>query len=107
MHDMSTITNSASKPITRIFFAGAERPPGATLPTNVSGDCPHHHRTPEAAQRCIDQLDRSIKNGHGPNAYADREVMVQEGRWRNGKWWALSSTTEPWRLVQAGERPRG
>lgn len=62
----------------RWFFAGAARIPGTGLPGNVTGDCPHRHRTPEAAQRCIDAADRAIKAGHGPAAYSDRVVMVHE-----------------------------
>lgn len=61
----------------RYFIAGSARMiPGTGLPANVTGDCPHRHRTPEAAQRCIDALDRSIKRGHGRNAYADRVVVA-------------------------------
>lgn len=61
----------------RYYFAGGRRMPGTGLPANVTGDCPHRHRTPEAAERCIDDMDRAIKRGHGPNAYCDRIVMVQ------------------------------
>jgi hypothetical protein len=60
------------------YYAGAPCIPGTGLPRNVTGNCPHEHRTPEAAQRCIDALDRAIKRGHGPNAYCDRIVMVYE-----------------------------
>jgi hypothetical protein len=58
------------------YVAGATWLPGTMVPNNVTGECPHKHRTPEAAQRCIDRLDRSIKRGYGPNAFADRHVMV-------------------------------
>lgn len=61
------------------FYAGAPNIPGTGMPRNVTGNCPHRHRTPEAAQRCIDAADRSIKAGHGPNAYADQIVMVHAG----------------------------
>jgi hypothetical protein len=60
------------------YYAGAPRRPGTPIPMNVTGDCPHRHRSPEAAQRCIDDMDRSIKRGHGQNAYCDRVVMVVE-----------------------------
>lgn len=59
-----------------IYYGGAPRHPGTPLPSNVTGECPHEHRTPEAAQRCIDDVDRSIKRGNGPGAYCDRVVMV-------------------------------
>ncbi len=42
---------------------------------NVTGDCPHRHRTAEAAQACIDRTDRAIKRGHGRYAYCDRWVI--------------------------------
>lgn len=58
------------------YTAGAPWHAGTMLPTNVTGECPHEHRSPEAAQRCIDALDRSIKRGHGQHAHADRRVMV-------------------------------
>lgn len=61
-----------------IYIAGACYHPGTTLPNNVTGECPHRHRTPEAAQKCIDTLDASIKRGHGSNAYCDRIVMVED-----------------------------
>lgn len=60
------------------YYAGAPRRPGSNLPNNVTGECKHRHKTPEAAQRCIDALDRSIKRGHGEAAYCDRVVMVRE-----------------------------
>jgi hypothetical protein len=67
------------------YRAGAPWHPGTNLPRNVTGECPHRHRTPQAAQRCIDELDRSIKNGHGAGAYCDRVVMAEDhdngGRW--------------------------
>lgn len=66
------------------FYAGAPLMPGTNLPSNVTGECGHKHRTPEAAERCITALDRAIKRGHGPNAYCDRVVMARwphpEGR---------------------------
>jgi len=58
------------------YMAGAAWAPGTTMPDNVTGECGHRHRTPEAAQRCIDKLDRAIKRGHGPNAYCDRAVVI-------------------------------
>ncbi len=58
------------------YIAGGKRHPGTNLPSNVTGDCAHLHRTPEAAQACIDDMDRSIKIGHGERAYCDRLVLV-------------------------------
>lgn len=57
------------------YIAGAPFMPGTNLPSNVTGECPHRHRTPEAAQRCIDDMDRRIKRGHGRHAYCDRVVI--------------------------------
>lgn len=57
------------------YVAGSPWHAGTNLHRNVTGECPHHHRTPDAAQKCIDALDRAIKRGHGRNAYADRVVM--------------------------------
>lgn len=61
--------------MTTYYIAGAPNHPGTTLPANVRGDCPHRHRTPEAAQRCADADDRSVKKGHGQHAYSDRRVI--------------------------------
>lgn len=58
-----------------IYYAGAPFHAGTALPANVTGECSHHHRTPEGAQRCIKRLDAAIKRGHGTNAYCDRIVM--------------------------------
>lgn len=63
------------------YYAGAPRHPGTPLPSNVTGECPHEHRSPEAAQRCIDELDRSIKRGTNGHGHADRVVMVH---WQDG-----------------------
>lgn len=63
--------------MSRWYSAGADYHPGTNLPANVTGECPHRHRTPEAAQRCIDQMSAAISRGHG-NAYCDRVVMVEE-----------------------------
>lgn len=60
----------------RFFYAGAPLVPGTCQPNNVTGECGHQHKTPEAAQRCIDQMDRAIKIGHGKSAYCDRIVMT-------------------------------
>jgi len=49
--------------------------PGTNIPANVTGDCPHLHKTPEAARRCIDDMDRAIKRGHGSDAYCDRSII--------------------------------
>ena len=62
--------------VTITYTAGCKHHPGTGLPSNVVGECSHRHRTPEAAQRCIDSLDRSIKRGHGRHAYADQVVMA-------------------------------
>lgn len=58
------------------YIAGGKRIPTTDLPGNVTGDCPHLHRTPQAAQACIEATDRAIKRGHGPNAYCDRIVLA-------------------------------
>lgn len=50
--------------------------PGTNLHANVTGDCPHKHRTYKAAQNCIDRTNRAIKRGHGSNAYCDRDVVL-------------------------------
>lgn len=57
------------------YVAGATWMPGTNLANNAMGECPHRHRTPEAAERCIDKLDRAVKRGNGPNAYCDRVVI--------------------------------
>jgi|CXWL01.1.fsa_nt_gi hypothetical protein len=63
------------------YIAGGHNHPGTNLPANVTGDCPHRHRTSAAAQRCIDSMDAAVKRGHGRNAYADRIVIeVIDGR---------------------------
>ena len=64
------------------FYAGAPYHPGTNLPSNVTGECPHRHRTAAKAQDCIRKLDRSIKRGHGLNAYCDRIVMVHDSEGR-------------------------
>lgn len=58
------------------FYAGAPNMPTNSIPNNVTGNCPHRHRTPEAAMDYIREMDRAIKRGHGTNAYCDRIVMV-------------------------------
>lgn len=74
--------NRNSNVITNTYYvAGAMYAPGTTLPSNVTGECAHRHRTPEAAQRCIEDLDRSIKRGNGQHAYCDRVVIeVADGQ---------------------------
>lgn len=57
------------------FIAGGHNHLGTTLPANVTGDCPHKHRTAEAAEACIARHDAAIKRGHGSNAYSDRVVI--------------------------------
>lgn len=64
--------------MTTYYFAGSTYLPGTRVPDNVTGQCPHRHRTPEAAERCIERLDRAIKRGHGRNAYCDRIVMMAD-----------------------------
>lgn len=59
------------------YYAGAPLHPGTCIPNNVTGECPHKHRTPGAAQKCIARMDASIKRGH-PGAYCDRVVMVYD-----------------------------
>lgn len=58
------------------YYAGAPCHPGTTLPANVTGECDHKHRTGRSAQKCIAELDRAIKRGHGQAAYCDRQVMA-------------------------------
>lgn len=60
------------------WIAGGARHPGTGMPSNVTGDCPHLHRTPDAARSCIERTDRAIKRGNGPNAYADRLVLITD-----------------------------
>jgi len=60
------------------YSAGSEYHPGTNLPRSVTGECPHRHRTPEAARRCIEEMDAAIKRGHGRDAYCDRIVMVED-----------------------------
>jgi len=64
----------------RYYLGGAPFLPGTNLPGNVTGECPHRHRTPAAARACIESVDRAIKRGHGENAYCDRVVMVTDGQ---------------------------
>jgi hypothetical protein len=59
-----------------VFFGGAPRIPGTSLPSNVTGDCGHWHRTASAADECNRRHDKAIKKGHGRNAYSDRRVMT-------------------------------
>lgn len=61
--------------MTTHYVAGAIWHPGTTLPANVTGECGHRHRTPEAAEACIARHDAAIKRGHGQNAYSDRVVV--------------------------------
>ena len=61
----------------RYFYGGSPWHPGTSLTTNVMGDCPHKHRTPEAAQRCTDDLERRLQGVPGMRgAWVDRVVMV-------------------------------
>lgn len=60
------------------WFAGGPRHPGTDMATNVRGDCPHRHRTPRAAARCVEADDRAVRAGHGRNAYSDRIVMIHD-----------------------------
>ena len=78
------------------YFGGAPFHQGTNLPSNVTGECKHFHRTPAAAQKCIDQEDAAIKRGHGRTAYSDRIVMVQEGRRQAGRWIYAVGTTRAW-----------
>ena len=57
------------------YIAGGYNHPGTNLPSNVTGDCPHVHRSIEAAQKCIAEMDASIKRGQGRSAYCDRIVI--------------------------------
>jgi hypothetical protein len=68
------------------YKAGAPHHPGTALPNNVTGECPHRHRTPEAAQRCVARADRAIKRGHGTNAYSDRIVIEVADDGRRSVW---------------------
>lgn len=60
------------------WYAGAPFQPGTEIPNNVTGECPHKHRSPDAAQGCIDRVDASMKRRFGENAYCDRVVMVHD-----------------------------
>ncbi len=61
----------------KYFYAGGVRHVGTTLPSNVMGDCPHRHRSPESASACIDKITRQIKSQPGGrDLYCDRIVMV-------------------------------
>lgn len=73
---MTKTTRTATSPPTT-YRAGSPWLASTTMPANVTGECSHEHRTAEAAQRCIDAFDRAVKHGHGPDAYADRCVMVE------------------------------
>ncbi len=44
---------------------------------SVMGSCGHRHRTPEAAQRCIEATARAIRRSPycGAGAYCDRKVQ--------------------------------
>ena len=69
------------------WFAGAPRIPGTGIPRNVMGDCGHRHRSPEAAQACIDAVDRAFKRRDGMrNCSCDRVVMVCEGGYNVSVW---------------------
>lgn len=63
--------------MTTTYRAGAPWHPSTMLPSNVTGECSHQHRSVAAAERCIASHDSSIKNGHGRNASSDRSVMVE------------------------------
>ena len=78
------------------YFGGAKYKPGTNVPSNVTGECGHDHRTPEAARKCIDATDKAVKAGHGGNAYCDRVVMVQEFHNTDGKRYVVSGSTVPW-----------
>ena len=79
------------------YYGGAPYHPGTSLPNNVTGECPHKHKTPGAAQRCIDDMTRSMREGHGPAAYCDRVVMVAEAvRERGTGRWLQVGSAEVW-----------
>jgi hypothetical protein len=82
----------------RYYYAGAPHRPGSNLPSNMTGECEHQHRTPEAAQRCIDALDASIKRGHGQSAYCDRRVMVHEADGRRSVYVPSSTDADRGRM---------
>ena len=63
------------------YVAGSVHHPGTTLPRNVTGECPHRHRTIAGAARCIEAHDRAIKQGHGPHAFSDRQVIEVDPYW--------------------------
>lgn len=59
------------------FTAGGMNHPGTGMPANVTGDCPHRHRSPDTAQRCIDDANRRLQSHEGTrNAYYDRGVIA-------------------------------
>lgn len=59
------------------YIAGAMNRAGDPTPNNVMGDCGHLHRTPEAAQDCIDQVQRGLAR-QSSGYYCDREVIEVE-----------------------------
>lgn len=61
--------------MSRYFYAGAPFRPGTSLPDNVSGNCEHRHRTPEAAAQCIDRHAEAMAKIGGT---ADRQIMVYD-----------------------------
>ena len=62
----------------RYYYAGAPYHSGTNLPNNVTGECEHEHKTPKAAQRCIDELNASIERDSNGKGYCDRVVMVRK-----------------------------
>ena len=62
-----------------VYFGGAPYLPGTMLPNNVMGECGHFHRSPDAAQQCIDNANKRLKEQIGmATPYVDRHVMKQE-----------------------------
>ena len=79
-----------------IYFAGAPFIPGTGIPNNVTGECGHKHKTPEAAQSCIDKSNRSLQRSIGMHySYIDRRVMRQDQIKVNEKWIVVSGMTKP------------
>lgn len=52
---------------------------------SVRGHCGHHHRTPEAAARCVERDRRDCERAHG---YSDRHIVDSDGvvwdHWADG-----------------------
>jgi hypothetical protein len=78
---MNTTTTTTTR---RVYIAGALFHPGTNLASNVTGDCPHRHTTPEAAQQCIERRNRQLAK---IGAYCDRVVIECDTNGRSRTIW--------------------